>query len=415
MSSVSHSRRADLLVELGAADGGEFEAALARVLKADATALHVERVGLWQLRHDPFRLHLVKNYLQTSDSYESGVELVAEAYPSYFGALDTNPLIVADDAQTDARTREFSETYLKPHGIVSMMDVPVWSGGQLVGVVCHEQVGTPRRWTDDEQSFALSIGATVSAMLELRARREAERRLSELQADVAAARELVEKQAETLAVVTHDLRAPLAAIQTTAAMLELECPPQADTTRIRLGRIHRAVRVMERLISDLLEASTLDAGHTLTRERRVHAIDEIVADAVELVREQALDKRITIELEQRAGDARVVCDGMRIGQVVTNLVGNALKFTPKGGRVRVVSGVTDDGRVRVAVHDEGPGVRPEDRAHVFERYWRGPRGHFGLGLYIAKAIIDEHGGTIGIGGNDHGGAIFAFELARLTS
>src|SRR5690348_16007687 len=130
MSQSIGVARAPILAEVTSADLAQSDQALSRVLKADAIALSVERVGFWQRSHDPFRLTLVCNYVKSSDRCDEGIELLAKDYPSYFGALDMNPVIIANDAQRDVRTAEFNESYLRPNGIVSMLDVPVWCGGR---------------------------------------------------------------------------------------------------------------------------------------------------------------------------------------------------------------------------------------------------------------------------------------------
>lgn len=410
MSVPTPLDRAQVFIELTADDNTEFDRALERVLRADARALHVERVGLWLLADDPFRLSLVSNYAASEDAFDSGLELLASAYPSYFSALDSTAFIAADDAQSDARTAEFTESYLKPLGIGAMLDVPVWSGGRPVGVVCHEHVGGPRRWSDEEQSFAVSVGAVVSSLLETRARREAERRIEVLADDAEAAKQLARARGEILAVVGHDLRGPLASIQTTASLLALDTPAEAETTHRRLSRIQRSVRFMERLISDLVDASRLEAGHVLSLQPTPERVDTLVGEALELVRDHARAKSIDLHVELGAGDLELPCDRDRILQALSNLLGNAVKFTPNGCRVSVSTARRDDGGVRISVEDEGPGIAREDLPHVFERYWHGPGGHTGLGLYIVKAVVDAHDGTIRVESDRGRGTTFVIEL-----
>jgi signal transduction histidine kinase len=399
-----------VLREIAAADTSDFDAALRRVLKANAAALDVARVGFWQLTHDPFRLTLLANYLGADDRFEKGVELLAADYPRYFGALDSNPLIVASDAQSDPRTSEFAESYLRPKGISSMMDVPVWSSGRLVGVLCHEHVGAPRHWGDEERTFALSIGTALSAMLEMRARREAERRLDEVTADVAEARRIASARADLLAVVSHDLRAPLASICTTTELIRLDSAELTQHSRARLQRIGRAVRLMDRLINDLVESSRLETGHALPLVKKPYVLDAIVADAVDLLHDVAHARPVALTTQLAASAAPISCDRDRIVQVLANLVENAIRFTRPGGTVAISTTLTDE-CARIGVRDEGPGIPAEDQGHVFERWWRGARGHTGLGLYIAKAIVDAHHGRIQVSSSG-AGTTFEFELPR---
>ncbi|MBL0891651.1 MAG: ATP-binding protein, partial [Gemmatimonadaceae bacterium] len=108
----------------------------------------------------------------------------------------------------------------------------------------------------------------------------------------------------------------------------------------------------------------------------------------------------------------LLCDRQRLQQVLSNLLGNAVRFTPAGGRIVLAATMHDDA-VRVSVSDTGPGVAPEDVPRLFERYWQAPRllrAGSGLGLYIAKGIVEAHGGDIGVDSEPGKGAMFWFTL-----
>ncbi|MEW5852306.1 MAG: ATP-binding protein [Myxococcota bacterium] len=165
------------LYELARSDKSRLDTTLRFITETDARALDVERVGVWffddnrsAIRcHDCFRLQ--------PGQHLAGTQLLAREYPRYFHALEEQRTLAAHDAVHDDRTREFADAYLRPNAITSMLDVPVWRGGKMVGIVCHEHVGLPRVWTLDEQDFAASVADMVSLALEAseRARAEAER------------------------------------------------------------------------------------------------------------------------------------------------------------------------------------------------------------------------------------------------
>ena len=161
------------ILELAALDKSDFDSVLRKILAVDARELDLERVNCWTL--DDRSIRCVAGYLRASDSFEAGTVLEATSCPSYFRALADDPVILADDARTDPRTCEFTDGYLVPLGITSMMDVPIWVRGRLWGVVCHEHVGPARRWTGAERDFAISIGHIVSMAVEARERADAER------------------------------------------------------------------------------------------------------------------------------------------------------------------------------------------------------------------------------------------------
>jgi PAS domain S-box-containing protein len=160
---------------------GNLDAALQDITQAAANTLEVEQVSVWLYNSDRSQIYCLDLYERSANRHSQGTELLAMHYPAYFRALETERILAVDDAHTDPRTLEFSESYLKRLGISSMLDAPIWLGGQVIGVVCHEQVGPKRQWGSEEQHFAASIADLVSLAIEARDRQrtEAELRASE--------------------------------------------------------------------------------------------------------------------------------------------------------------------------------------------------------------------------------------------
>jgi diguanylate cyclase (GGDEF)-like protein/PAS domain S-box-containing protein len=169
------------LIKLVSEAPGDFGTALKLAMRADANALEVDRVSFWAMADEGETIRCETLYLRKSDSFESGLVLTAKDYPAYFTAMRTGKVIDAHDAHTDARTSEFSAGYLQPFGIGAMLDVPVYSGGTLCGVVCHEHLGSARLWNAEEQQFALAVGQALSVAMEVRARTVAEQAVRENQ------------------------------------------------------------------------------------------------------------------------------------------------------------------------------------------------------------------------------------------
>lgn len=196
---IRHNR--DVLLDLAALDKSDRVAALAAILAADARALNIERVSFWQLEPGATALTCELLYVQSRGGPQgefAGTRLSGAVYPTYFAAILQNRPVVAHDAQRDPATREFAESYLKPLGITSMLDVPVWSQGKTVGVICHEHVGPAREWTGDEIDFASAIGSMISLALEESRWQEAMDALSRSEAKY---RQVVENANEAIAVV----------------------------------------------------------------------------------------------------------------------------------------------------------------------------------------------------------------------
>jgi PAS domain S-box-containing protein/putative nucleotidyltransferase with HDIG domain len=148
-----------------ALSGDDLETAFRRITELDAKTLAVARVSIWRYNRDRTAIQCVDLYELETDRHSAGVELSAAAYPAYFRALLKKDVIAADDAHRDPRTSEFSQSYLKPLGITSMMDAPIYLGDKVDGVLCREHVGPPRQWKADEKTFAIAVANLVSLAL----------------------------------------------------------------------------------------------------------------------------------------------------------------------------------------------------------------------------------------------------------
>jgi two-component system, sensor histidine kinase and response regulator len=217
---------------------------------------------------------------------------------------------------------------------------------------------------------------------------------------------------EVLATVSHDLKNPLGTIYTSAAiLLEMELEP--DAQRQQLDIIRRTAQRMDRLIQDLLDVSRLEAGH-FTVEPAPESGRGILEETAESHSGMAAAREITLETVLADDeDVQVLADRHRILQVFSNLVGNAVKFTPRGGRV-VLRLEEAGGAARFQVADSGVGIAREDLPRIFDRFWHsGEGGGSGLGLAIAQGIVRAHGGEISAA-SDSGGSTFTFTLPLAT-
>ncbi len=158
---------------------GDLNNALREITEASAKTLGVDRVNVWLYNEDRSKIFCIDHYEMGSDKHTKGLELASADYPSYFEALEKQRIIAAHDAHSDPRTKEFSETYLLPNRISSLLDAPVWKGGKMIGLVCHEHVGPARTWTSEDQNFAASIADFISLAFESRDRKRIEAELEE--------------------------------------------------------------------------------------------------------------------------------------------------------------------------------------------------------------------------------------------
>ena len=215
---------------------------------------------------------------------------------------------------------------------------------------------------------------------------------------------------EVLGIVAHDLRNPLNTIVIHAQTLERRSQPERrDQTASRA--IRRAAKRMNQLIQDLLEVARLEGGQRLSIERAPIPTDGVLAEAVER-QEAALSERHTPVVIDAAGAPAVIdADRTRLLQVFDNLLGNAVKFARE--RITVGSSVSN-GEVLCWVRDDGRGVSAEDLPRLFDRFWQATRADgrgAGLGLWIAKQIVEAHGGHIWVESELDKGTTFYFTLA----
>ena len=283
--------------------------------------------------------------------------------------------------------------------------VPVHTGGPGRGVVVLA-CGAARPDEALAAEFARSLADRLSVALErVRLLRRAERAV--------AARD------RAFGIVSHDLRNPLGTIQVcAAALLDVE-PQPAEGMRNMARIIQRSADWMQQIVRDLLDRASLDAGR-LALERRPTAVSDVVG-AVQVMFVVAAEEEIELAVECEEGLPEIDADPGRLLQVLANLLSNALKFTPAGGRValRVRTAAAEEGNggadaVCFVVSDTGPGIPPEDLPHVFDWFWqsdRTRRGGAGLGLAIARGLIEAHGSRLHVESAPGKGSTFWFTLA----
>jgi signal transduction histidine kinase len=275
-----------------------------------------------------------------------------------------------------------------------------------------------RSYVREKQARAEAQAARAEAEAALAqaeaARAQAEAARAQAEAARAQAEAAVLAREELQAIVAHDLRTPLGTIAMQAAMLQKSAPPSVDgeayDVRRRAELMLRATSHMSDLIRDLLDAASIDAGRLSVSAAPDDARATLGA-AVELAGPVAQAKGVMLE-QVPCDSIPVRWDRQRILQLFGNLLGNAIKFTPEGGRVRVqIAGEGD--RLRISVEDTGPGIPADHRAHVFERFWKGKRGAgTGLGLFIASGIAKAHGGTLDVVSEPGSGSTFTLSLPR---
>jgi PAS domain S-box-containing protein len=299
------------------------------------------------------------------------------------------------DATLEVGDAAWSHAVLGIEGVTarSAIVVPLATREQRLGMLMI--IASQGEFEQAEHELAHELGRRIASGIE-HARLYAE------------AKRATEMRDEVLAIVSHDLRNPLAAIAMSAEQLARTNDPERASKTV--ARIRRNTERMERLIDDLVDIARVDAGRFPIETERV-AVSSLVSEITASFEAIAAERSVRVET-RGVPPADVRCDRRRILQVLSNLIGNAVKFSPDGGVIAIRGGV-GEGFYEIAVADQGSGLTPEHAERVFDRYWRAPEAKHqgsGLGLYIAKAIVEAHGGRIWVESTPGQGAEFHFTL-----
>ena len=281
--------------------------------------------------------------------------------------------------------------------------IPLIHGGEVVGGL-GISFASPAAVGARDRAFPLLLAQAAAAALQ-RARSYDEEREKRREAEV-----LTRAREEVLGMVAHDLRNPLHLMSATAELLA-DADQPLERRRQLAGITGRATQQMSRLVTDLLDTARMQAGR-LTLDVADVALGALVEQAVENMRPLAEDRGIHLAVQLTGAELLVHADAARVQQALGNLLGNALKFTERGGRV-TLRAHPGDGCVVFAVEDTGPGISADRLPRLFEQFWQarvGDRRGVGLGLSIAKGIVDAHGGRIWVESTPGQGTTFWFTI-----
>jgi PAS domain S-box-containing protein len=293
----------------------------------------------------------------------------AEIYPMP-SRLEIDPRL---DAAHPQRLRALSAR--------SYMCVPLNVGGRRLGAVTFAYVATRRSFDETHLLSAEDFVSRAAMALE-------NARLYEV------AQKAILFRQDVVSIVSHDLRNPLNALMLISSTLRADAR-ENDRRRKQFEMMDRAVARMEHLIRDLLDMTRIESGH-LSVDRAPRRVTNLLRDSMEMLEPVAAKASVQLGWGSSDPELSVLCDQERIAEVLSNLVGNAIKFTPKGGAI-TVRGEQDGDDVCFSITDTGVGLSREQLGHVFERYWQAAttaRKGTGLGLFITKGIVEAHGGRI---------------------
>ncbi len=339
-------------------------------------------------------LHIIKEYAT------SGVMKVAKTGMTMFVPSLTKKHI--EEIFSNPETRKIFTEQLKFRSFIS---VPLKSRGNVLGTLTIGLGYSGRNFSDHDRPLVEDLAQRVSFSLEN----------GKLYSEALNA---IRDREDVVSVVSHDLKNPLSSIRLSSQFLEkqLKNKPEHSSLLRHVENILSATNSMNGLIYNILDIEKIKAG-TFSIDLQNIMIEPLLKSVKDIFTPLAQDKKIDLRFIPETFDLEMICDPNRVIQIFSNLIGNAIKFTPPGGKV-IVKLEFIDHELHVCVEDNGPGMSAEFRSHLFDRYWQAKETSqmgSGLGLYITKGIITAHGGKIWVESTPGKGSQFYFTLPEKAS
>lgn len=357
---------------------------------------------------------LSPHYLEAIDG-----EPIGPATGSCGTAMFLKETVITPDIAQDPLWARYRDVALL-HGLRASWSTPILAtDGTVLGALA-QYYGAPCDPTPRDR-HVIDNAKRLAEIAFARARDDERLRLRSRELEDANQRleEAIRLKNEFVKLVAHELRTPLTAIRGYAEFLSEGIGGELSETQGEfVEQIHLGAERVVMLVDDLLDFARLDAG-TFTLHPKPINLSESVSAVLDSFVPQAQAKELTLEAVTPATPVRMTVDPGRVMQVLSNLIGNALKHTPSGGRISVSVQATADG-ARVEVSDTGSGIAPVHLPRLFERFFqvdpgKGKREGAGLGLFISKVLVEAHGGEIGVESTRGSGSRFWFTLTNLSS
>jgi len=412
-------------------DKGDINDSVRIILESVMEGLNIKRAGIWLLVDNGKGISCKLVIDTYHDTEIEELVLYRENFPKYFKALDSERAIKANDAKTHEATSEFAESYLKPNGIASMLDVPIRHSGEMVGIICCEHIGEMRQWTNDESSFAAVLADIYSRAISASEKRQYQQQLENLNQELEEkvqlrTQELENKVAELkltqnslvesekmsalgslVAGVAHEVNTPLGiAITATSLFSEHLNTFHQKYTNNKISR-----NVMESFFSSAFEVNKI-TDHNIHRAAelianfKLIAVDQSSFDLMEinlndyfysiLANLSPFSKKKNVQFTvECAKEIKITTFPGAIAQIITNLVVNACThaFDVSNNNTFIikVDELHESGQLLMSIKDNGFGMKEEERIKAIEPFYTSKRGKggSGLGLSIVYNLVQQ--------------------------
>lgn len=403
------------LAKIIAADGEPKREIWIRIARIAAQTLRVNRISYWSFMEDGDSIRCEHLYQGDAFGVGEGAIFRKRDFPLYFSALESRRVISIEDTGTDPHAGEFREPYFKPLGIGAMLDSPVYHNGHMVGISCHEHMGPPRQWSQEESEFATLVAETTgrlcaeSEWASARASlNQSQLRLQSLEGMAALGR--------LAAGVAHDFRNVLGAAMGYLDLLELATRGRDDLQPL-LRDLGKALEHGRDLTRDLSHFGQEERG-----QPRVLDLAGFLSGYQSMI-VMAAGPTVRVEFSLGKAVSPVFLDQTQLERMVLNLVLNARDAMPQGGKLTITlrsgdagaSGFREDTYAVLEIRDTGLGMTPEIRRRIFEPFFstKGDKGT-GLGLAIIQRCVSLAGGRVEVASEPGQGSTFRLLLPGIA-
>lgn len=372
-----------------------------------ANGLSVSRASIWLFKNEKTSLSCVNLFDNNTGQKVDQLVINSEDYPEYFEAIKKNTPVITVDVINDNRTHKLYKKYLPNENIRSVLIMPIWLRGEIIGIISNENRDKIKNWEPDEESYIRSLADFVSLSIEADDRRKAQE----------AAEAATRAKSDFIANMSHEIRTPMNAVIGLTHLLTKTDLTKKQEDYIR--KIDSSSKNLLGIINDILDFSKIEAGK-LEIEHVNFNLNEVLDNILNIINLRAQSKGIELILDIEKNVPRELNgDPLRIGQVLLNLANNAVKFTDIGEIViksEIVSTVDNTAILKFSVKDTGIGLTDDQIVKLFKSFSQADTsttrkyGGTGLGLSISKKLTEMMNGKINVESEYGVGSTFSFTV-----